>query len=83
MAWYIVSVKDEAGRDEGCAIFDSVCGAVVRPLENHPQSVFSEPVAHAIANYLADKYGDPRKAEHRLTDEEFNILVAGATQGKE
>ena len=42
MGWYLVEVRDLDGDQEGYAIFDSVTGGIVRPLEGHPQSVFDE-----------------------------------------
>ena len=52
MGWHIVRVEDQAGRDEGTAIFCSTTGAFVRPLVGHPQSVFSEKVTEALAEVV-------------------------------
>lgn len=77
MGWYIVEVQEpDSQRSEGFAIFDSATGGIVRPLIGHPQSVFSEKVAHAVANYLTAEHGDPRKGEHAVDSETFDALVA-------
>lgn len=60
MGWYIAEVRDENRDTAGYCIVDSVTEAVVRPLSDHPQSIFDEVTAHAIAKVFERKYGDPR-----------------------
>jgi len=75
MGWYLVRVHDLDGGDEGCAIFCSVTGSFVRPMVDHPQSVFDEKVARRIAAYLVDTHGDPRKGEHTIDPETLRALT--------
>ena len=77
MGWYLVRVHDLDGGEEGCAIFCSVTASFVRPMVDHPQSVFDEKVAQRIAAYLVDTYGDPRKGEHTIDPETLRALSAG------
>lgn len=72
MAWQVVKVMTLGDELEGYAFMDTVTGGIVRPLKDHPQSVFkSEQFIERLEAYLLKEYGDPRKGEHSLTLEDL------------
>ena len=77
MSWYIAEVRAD-GDTNGYVIVDSVTGGIVRPLVDHPQSLFGEQAIARIAAHLERTVGDPRKGEHSIDSATLRVLLDGA-----